>query len=91
MSEIVAAIEPIWKVLVAGLVLGAGLPALFATGVHFGAAQTHPDGSVTKASLGGKAIAALCFAVVLAAVAIGLALLVDAKGVLGLVGLESAK
>lgn len=34
MSQILASLDAIWRVLIIGLVLGAGLPALFALGVR---------------------------------------------------------
>lgn len=34
MSQVMAALDAVWKVLLVGLVLGAGLPALFSLGVR---------------------------------------------------------
>ncbi|MCC2592649.1 hypothetical protein LKO27_04360 [Tessaracoccus sp. OS52] len=67
-----------WRVLLAGLVLGAGLPAVFAVGIRtlsYGAVdgqevsdhQPHPWARV---------IAVVCFAIVLAAVALGIGIVV---------------
>ncbi|MEV8158359.1 hypothetical protein [Kocuria salsicia] len=61
-------------VLLAGLCFGAGLPALFTVGITLwsrGTAQLRPDGAARKnpAALAG---AVLCFAIVLAAVVIGI-------------------
>ncbi|MEZ0163372.1 hypothetical protein AB2L27_01185 [Kineococcus sp. LSe6-4] len=70
--------DALWKILLAALVLGAGLPVLFSAGVRamaFGAggdaetdhAPGHPAGTV---------LAAVCFAVVVAAVALGITFIV---------------
>lgn len=57
----------LFKVIIAGVVLGAGIPALFAIGVRVGSGtSTHPAGTV------GKAISFLCFALIAAAVLIGI-------------------
>jgi predicted secreted protein len=79
MHNVTLAFEAIWKVLLVGLVLGAGLPALFAAGIRFGAwgqggeAEAHAAGAaVTAPHRLGRALAAVCFAVVLAAVALGI-------------------
>jgi hypothetical protein len=79
MHNVTLAFEAIWKVLLVGLLLGAGLPALFAAGIRFGAwgqgheAQVHGSGAALAAPHRiGRALAAVCFAVVLAAVALGI-------------------
>ncbi len=60
------------QVVVAGLVVGAGLPALFALGVRFAV-----DGGPGRLPGGWRRlVAGACFLVVLAAVAGGLALIV---------------
>jgi hypothetical protein len=70
------------KVLVAGLVLGAGLPALFALGVRFaalGSAGVVGSGGAavaTRGNAGYKAAALLCFLVVALAVALGITVVV---------------
>lgn len=64
-----------WKVLLYSLVLGAGLPVLYAVGVRALALGTTvgPDGvSAGRRRPLGSALAALCFLVVLAGVAVGL-------------------
>lgn len=69
------ALEAAWKVLLAGLILGAGLPALFALGVRSlayggggdGASERHPIGTA-----GGY----LCFAIVLLGVVLGITFIV---------------
>jgi hypothetical protein len=72
-----------WHVLVAGLLLGAGLPTLFALGVRAGAGaadEVRPDGTVVShpPRLGGRALAGLCFSVVLFGVVIGIMVIVGA-------------
>lgn len=66
-----------WKVLAVSLVLGAGIPALFAVGVRGIAVGNGEmtDGSAAKPM--GKIVAALCFLVVLAAVALGLTVIIS--------------
>ncbi|WP_433307173.1 hypothetical protein ACQP2F_22795 [Actinoplanes sp. CA-030573] len=75
--------EAAWKVLLAGLVLGAGLPAIFALGVRslaWGAgdeAQVHADGVTgPRARPAGKVLAYVLFAVVLAGIALGITFIV---------------
>lgn len=74
----------LWKIVVVGLLAGAGLPALFAVGLRAlspargagsGAARVRGrDGGGRPAAAGhfGLAVAALCFAVVLAAIGWGI-------------------
>jgi hypothetical protein len=66
--------EALWKILLVGLVLGAGIPVLFSAGVRamaFGAggdAETsHEPGHPI-----GKLIAVVCFVICLAVVAMGI-------------------
>ncbi len=73
----------VWKVLVFGLVLGAGLPALFALGIRslaFGAggeAEAHAPGApLASPHPVGRAGAFVCFALVILAVAAGLTVIV---------------
>ena len=79
MHNVTLAFAAIWKVLLVGLILGAGLPALFAAGIRFnawgqgGEAEVHASGAaVAGPHPVGRALAAVCFAVVLAAVALGI-------------------
>jgi hypothetical protein len=76
-----------WKVLVAGLVLGAGLPAVFALGVRFSAAgagaagvraATPGDASPSTARAAYLALGIACFVVVAVAVALGITIIVAA-------------
>jgi hypothetical protein len=70
----------IWKIVVYGLLLGAGLPALFAGGlfalsrgprVQTAGADSDSD-SLVGGSVAGMVIAAICFLVVLAAIGWGI-------------------
>lgn len=86
MHTVALALEGAWKVLLAGLLLGAGLPAIFAFGIRSlalnddgGPTVTAPDGTPTKdGPVGplGKVLATLCFGLVLAGVALGLTFIV---------------
>jgi hypothetical protein len=75
------AVEAAWKVLLVGLVLGAGLPAVFAAGVRSlawgtgGAAEVAADATPHPA---GRALAGLCFVVVLAGIGLGLTIIIAA-------------
>lgn len=60
MSQVLAGVDAIWKVLAIGLVLGAGLPAMFAIGVR-------------QQSEGRRAVAVVAFGVVGVGVIAGLA------------------
>jgi hypothetical protein len=68
----------IWRIVVFGLVLGAGLPALFAVGLFSLSkgprAQTAGADSdvLVGGSVAGMVIAALCFLIVLAAIGWGI-------------------
>jgi hypothetical protein len=78
MHTVTLAFQGGWKVLLAGLILGAGLPAVFAFGVRSmaygqgGDAEVHAVGAVPAPHLVGRAIGLLCFVIVLAAVALGI-------------------
>jgi len=69
----------IWKILVFGLIAGAGLPALFAVGLYslsLGGKTRTADGADSDSLVGGNPLgvlaAALCFLVILAAIACGI-------------------
>ena len=57
----------VWKVLAAGLVLGAGLPFVYGLGL-----RALGIGTTTKANATGKLIFTICLAIVLIGVALGL-------------------
>ena len=74
--------QAIWKVLLYGLLLGAGLPALFAGGIR---AMAHGQGGDAEVRGGsappaphpaGRAVGVACFAVVVLCVALGIAIIV---------------
>jgi hypothetical protein len=85
----------IWQIVVAGLLAGAGLPALVATGLYAlslpgkgqvaasGSSQVAADvlgsGRVAGGSPAGVAAAVLCFATVLAAIGYGIYLIVSSS------------
>ena len=69
-------LDALWKIIVVGLLLGAGLPALFAVGLRalsIGTAEG-PAGQPTAGggSVVGRVAAGLCFAIVLAAIGWGI-------------------
>ena len=84
MSAVWTALAPIWKVLLVGLVLGAGIPALFAVGMRLGSPATE-GGAVSAVNRAG---AVLCFAVIVLAVAAGLIVLTATKAFLARFGLS---
>ena len=69
-------IDSAWKVVVAGLLLGAGLPALFAVGVRTTAVPAGTPQALAGPSLPRRMVAWLCYAVVLIAVAAALTVIV---------------
>ena len=72
-------VDTAWKVLVAGLVLGAGLPAVFALGIRFSAAGAGAtELPVTRGRAGYTALGLVCFLVVALAVALGITVIVAA-------------
>jgi hypothetical protein len=76
-------LQALWKILVLGLLAGAGLPAIFAVGLRAINAGPHAaalgtdDERVVGGSHAGMAIAAVCFAVVLAAIGWGIYFIVN--------------
>jgi hypothetical protein len=88
MSIFAPALHALWQVALVALVLGAGLPALFALGIRSLSASrtvvaTGPDGQVTKASPLGLAGAYVCFAILIAAVLFGFVVIVYGKQLFG--------
>lgn len=70
----------LWQIVAVGLLCGAGLPALFAVGLralNTCGGSTEPVGGdqIVGGSRTGQALAVLCFAVVLAAIAWGIYLI----------------
>ncbi|MFP7364817.1 hypothetical protein SFC07_03405 [Corynebacterium callunae] len=61
------------NVTLVGILLGAGLPALFALGVRFAHAPVAADGTTTgSASAFGKIAASICFAIIIIAIIAGI-------------------
>ncbi|WP_029069381.1 hypothetical protein [Jonesia quinghaiensis] len=63
--------DALLAVVVAGIVLGAGLPTLFALGVRAFTPQTTPSGDVVAISVGRKAWGVVCFGVCIGAIVAG--------------------
>lgn len=72
MNLLVHTLDSLWQVVLAGLLFGAGLPAIFALGMR-SLAFGRGDGG--RAQLLGRAGAVTCFAVVLIAIIAGILLL----------------
>ncbi|MDH6137623.1 hypothetical protein P3T37_007056 [Kitasatospora sp. MAA4] len=75
-------LNALWKIVVVGLLTGAGLPALFAVGLRLlapPAPAAPPGGAAERPAVGpaGYALAGLCFAVVLAAIGWGISVIVN--------------
>ena len=85
---IMKALGALWQVALVGVVLGAGLPALFAVGVralNSGGTVTAggPQGDTYRSSAGGKTIAYLCFGICVAAALFGIVVIVFGKQLFG--------
>jgi hypothetical protein len=73
-------LNALWKICVLGLICGAGLPAIFAVGLRLlslpsGARAARPaddDDQIYFGNVGGAIGAGVCFAIVLAAVGLGI-------------------
>lgn len=68
-------LEALIKVLVVGMIFGAGLPALFAIGMRLhsdGTGETTSDGTITAPKPALRAVGYLFFAIVTAAIIVGL-------------------
>jgi hypothetical protein len=82
MSTLGLAADGAWKVLAAGLVLGAGLPAVFALGIRAmafgqgGEAEVHTSAVTPPPHPVGRVLAYLCFALVAAAAILGILFIV---------------
>ena len=82
MDQLLAALDGAWRVLLVGLVLGAGLPAMFAVGVRAlawgagGEAAVHDAGVVLKPHVWGRIIAYTMFTLVILAVVLGISYIV---------------
>ncbi len=78
MNNLGYALDGAWQVLLAGLLLGAGLPAVFAVGIRSLAWGTGGTAEVEGGSPHpvGRVLATLCFGIVLAGVALGITFIV---------------
>ncbi|WP_211206413.1 hypothetical protein [Demetria terragena] len=79
MENIVLAVDGAWKVLIIGLLIGAGLPVLFAVGVRTAAisAEAHDGEPVTPfGRRSSRALSVLCFAFVVLGVLGGIGAIV---------------
>jgi hypothetical protein len=72
-------LNALWKIIVLGLVFGAGLPALFAVGLRSlsiprpgSSVASGDDDQVYAGNPAGLVVAALCFAIILAAIGYGI-------------------
>lgn len=87
MDILVKALEALWQVALAGVLLGAGLPALFALGVrslntHRVVAVGGTDATSTP-SAAGRAGAVVCFTVCALAVVFGIVVIIFGKQLFG--------
>jgi hypothetical protein len=82
MNQLLAALDAGWRVLLVGLVLGAGLPAMFAFGIRAlawgtgGDAEIHDLGVVVKPHAMGRVVAYTMFSLVIIAVLLGIGYIV---------------
>ena len=87
MDIVLKTVNALWQVIVVGLVLGAGLPALFSLGMRSlergrvpapaGVTATSTDGTVASAA--GKIGAGICFAITILAVLFGIVVIIFGK------------
>jgi hypothetical protein len=78
MDQVLAALDATWRILLIGILLGAGLPTLFAVGVR-ALAWGGTDGAPTpgvRPPLKGRLVAYLCFGVAALAVLLGITYIV---------------
>jgi hypothetical protein len=78
MNNIGLAFDGAWRVLLTGLLLGAGLPAVFAIGIRALAYGAGGDAEVDHQAGHpvGRVLAILCFALVLVGIALGITFVV---------------
>jgi hypothetical protein len=82
MDQLLAALDAGWRVLLVGMVLGAGLPMMFAFGIRAlawgagGEAEVHAEGIVLKPNVWGRVIAYTMFALVILFVLLGISYIV---------------
>ena len=85
MDILTKALSALWQVAVVGILLGAGLPALFALGIRaLAAGPATADGpSDAPAPPAMRAVAYLCFGLCILAVLFGIVVIVFGKQILG--------
>jgi hypothetical protein len=95
MEILTKALDALWQVLLVGLLLGAGLPALFALGlrslntgrvastVTAGGGARYADDSASRPRAAGLAGAVICFTVLVAAVLFGIVVIIFGKQLFG--------
>ena len=96
MDVLVKALGSLWQVLTVGLLLGAGLPALFALGIRSlnsgrtvlvsaaaGGSAGPARAEVSKPSPAGLAGAIVCFSIVVLAVLFGIVVIIFGKQLFG--------
>ena len=79
MNQFLLALQAGGQVLLAAVILGAGLPAIFSLGMRalaYGTGGTAEVAVETKPHPVGKALAGICFGVVIAAIVLGIAWIV---------------
>ncbi|HOA27932.1 MAG TPA: hypothetical protein PKY27_13775 [Arachnia sp.] len=78
MNNLWLALEGAWHVLLAGIILGAGLPAIFALGLRSLSYGTGKDADdpLHQPHLIGKIGAVVCFSLVIGAIGLGIAVIV---------------
>ncbi|MGW4088385.1 hypothetical protein [Nocardia sp. NPDC004750] len=72
MHTLVTNLSALWKVIVAGLVLGAGLPMVFAIGVRFWSMTATADAGTVRRNYPALAVALACFVLVVVAIVTGI-------------------
>ncbi|GAB3757071.1 hypothetical protein [Microlunatus parietis] len=85
MDVIVSSAQALWQVVAVGLLLGAGLPALFAFGLRFWYRAGHSrgaDGVITRPP-GATAAAVVCFSVVALATLFGIVVIIFGNQLFG--------
>lgn len=82
MTQVWAALDAAWRILAIGLVLGAGLPALFAFGIRAmawgtgGDAEIHDEGSLPPPHPVGRVIGIAIFGFVVLVVLLGISYII---------------
>ena len=87
MDILVTSFTALWQVAAVGLLLGAGLPALFALGVRslnsHRVLVTHGGEVTSQASVAGRVGAAVCFGITILAALFGIVVIVFGKQLFG--------